>query len=99
MTSSEKLLAKTKTDAWETCTYLRVENYLDPELIFGWNIEVVSQEVSLLITCKNDGRQARCNEKRPFGVGTKMLGYPKECHSLFAYGATAKKHECPKKCP
>ena len=28
-----------------------------------------------------------------------MLGYPNECHKLCAYGATAKKHEYPKKCP
>lgn len=52
-----------------------------------------------MIVCKNDGRQIGYNEKWPLGLETKMLGYPKECHNLCAYGATAKKQGCPKKCP
>ena len=55
--------------------------------------------MSLVIVCKNDGRQVECNEKCPLELGTKMLGYPKLCHNLCAYGATAKKQGCPKKCP
>jgi len=52
--------------------------------------------VSLLIVCKNDGRQFGYNEKWPLGLETKMLGYPKECHNLCAYGRLLKSRDLPR---
>ena len=55
--------------------------------------------MSLVIVCKNDGRQVECNEKWPLGLETKMLGYPKECHNLCAYEGIAKSRDVPRSVP